>query len=87
MYNLNVPTLPYGALKGIVPARLAPVFLDEPFYRRTEDGGWLYDVDPRAFDDPEYDTTTIDRGYCTLTKLTWDWRLNAEDGELGEIGL
>ena len=39
------------------------------------------------FENPEYDLTKIGQGYCTLTKLTWDWRLNAGDGELGEIGL
>ena len=87
MYNLNVPAVPYEALKGIVPARLAPVFLDVPDYEPTGDGGWRYRGEPRPFENPEYDLTKIGQGYCTLTKLTWDWRLNAGDGELGEIGL
>lgn len=87
MYSLNVPTLPYEALKGLVPATLAPVFLDVPRYDRTEDGGWRYCGDFRTFDDPEYDIVKIGHGYCTLTKLTWNLRLNADDGELGEIGL
>ena len=87
MYNLNVPAMPYEGLKGIVPARLSPVFLDEPCYARTADGGWQYCAEPRDFDDPEYDLVKIGQGWCTLTKLTWDFRLNADDRELGEIEL
>lgn len=87
MYNLNVPALPYEALKGIVPATLAPVFLDPPSFAPTPDGGWRYSGVPGRYDDPTYDTTLAERGYCPLTKLTWDMRLNAADGELGEIGL
>ena len=87
MYNLNVPTLPYEALKGLVPATLAPVFLEAPSYAQTADGGWRFCTEPRPFDDPRYDLVKIGQGYCTLTKLTWDFRLSAEDGELGQIGL
>ncbi|MDO4866101.1 MAG: 5'/3'-nucleotidase SurE [Clostridia bacterium] len=87
MYNLNVPAMPYKKLKGIVPARLAPVFLDVPHYARTGDDGWQYSAEPRDFDDPEYDLVKIGKGWCTLTKLTWDFRLNADDRELGEIEL
>jgi len=87
MYNLNVPALPYEQLKGIVPATLAPVFLDEPDYVPDGEGGWRYRGVPRPFDDERYDLVRADQGYCTLTKLTWDFRLNAEDSELGEIGL
>lgn len=87
MYNLNVPSMPYDRLKGLVPATLAPVFLDVPDYIPTEDGGYRYRGVPRPFEDPEYDLTKINAGYCTLTKLTWDFRLNAEDGELNRIGL
>ena len=87
MYNLNVPTLPYERLRGIVPARLAPVFLVPPDYERTEDGGWRYCGEPGHFENEEYDVVRAAQGYCTLTKLTWDMRLNADDKELGEIGL
>lgn len=87
MYNLNVPARPYEELKGLVPATLAPVFLDKPTYEPDEEGRWHYRGEARPFADPDYDMTKIGEGYCTLTKLTWDFRLNAEDGELGEIGL
>ncbi len=87
MYNLNVPLLPYERLKGIVPARLAPVFLDEPDYVKTADGGWRYRGIPRPFECEEYDLTKVEQGYCTLTKLTWDFRLDADDAEFNEIGL
>ena len=87
MYNLNVPPLPYEKLRGIVPARLAPVFLDEPDYTPAEDGGWNYRGISRPFYGEEYDLMKAKQGYCTLTKLTWDFRLNENDTELGEIGL
>ena len=87
MYNLNVPALPYDRLKGIVSARLAPAFLDIPNYVPTEDGGWNYRGIGRDFEGEDYDLTKAKQGFCTLTKLTWDFRLNADDRELGSIGL
>ncbi|MBR1820295.1 MAG: 5'/3'-nucleotidase SurE [Clostridia bacterium] len=87
MYNLNVPAKPYGELRGIVPATLAPVFLDAPDYARSEDGGWRYRGVPRDFDSEDYDLVKVGQGYCTLTKLTWDMRLNADDSELNGIEL
>ena len=87
LYSLNVPALPYNALKGLVAARLAPVFLDEPNYEPAEGGGWNYRGIGRDFSGEDYDLTLAERGYCTLTKLTWDWRMNAPDDELNGIGL
>ena len=87
MYNLNVPSLPYAQLKGIVAARPAPVFLDEPSYVPAEGGGWSYRGISREFSGEDYDLFLAQRGYCTLTKLTWDWRMNAPDDELNEIDL
>lgn len=87
LYSLNVPALPYEQLRGIVPARLAPVFLDEPNYVPAADGGWSYRGIARPFAGEDYDLVRAGQGYCTLTKLTWDFRLNAEDGELAGIGL
>ncbi|MBQ8110459.1 MAG: 5'/3'-nucleotidase SurE [Clostridia bacterium] len=85
-YNLNVPVLPYEDIKGIAAARLAPVFLDEPFYVR-EDGGWRYRGRAREFDDTGTDAAFIRQGYATLTKLTWNCRLDADDAELNGIEL
>lgn len=87
LYSLNVPALPYDGIRGLVPARLAPVFLDPPDYAPAEDGSWRYRGFPRRFDDERYDTVLVDRGFATLTKLTWDWRLDADDGDINEIGL
>ena len=86
IYNLNVPALPYDEMKGIAPARLAPVFLDEPSFTRTEEG-WRYSGEPARFDDPSYDVVLCERGWCTLTRLTWDFRMNAPDDELNGIEL
>ena len=91
VYSLNVPLLPYETIRGLVPATLAPVFLETPAYREEADGeGVLYRYDrgeEPPLDDPKYDMVQIDRGYATLTKLSWDWRMDADDGELGGIGL
>lgn len=91
MYNLNVPLLPYEQLKGIRPARLAPVFLVDPSYERQEDEQgecYLYRGGAgQPAEEANYDTVLTARGYVTLTKLTWDFRLNADDSELGQIQL
>ena len=88
LYNLNVPALPYEALRGIAPATLAPTFLNDPDFVRTGDGGWRYaDVAFPPFDDPACDQLLAEQGWCTLTKLTWDFRLNGPDDELRDIGL
>jgi 5'-nucleotidase len=91
IYNLNVPPIPYGQLKGLRPATLAPVFLEDPLYEAVADGqGTRYryrDGGRPRLNDPEYDVCKTNRGYATLTKLTWDIRLNADDSELGEIEL
>lgn len=91
MYSLNVPLLPYAQIRGVVPATLAPIFLEDAVYAETEDEQglcYLYRNGPGLpLDDPGYDVVRIDEGYATMTKLTWDFRLNADDSELGGIGL
>ena len=87
MYNLNVPALPYEQIRGIAAATLAPVFLDPPNYVRAEDGGWLYRSVERTFEDENWDLVRVEQGWCALTKLTWDMRMNADDSELNEIQL
>lgn len=88
LYNLNVPALPYEQLKGIVPAKLAPIFLDIPSYVQNEDGSWRYRGVARPFDSlDDYDTVKVGQGYCALTKLTWDMRWSADDSELNTIDL
>ena len=91
IYNLNVPPIPYDQLRGIRPARLAPIFMHDANYDRIEDGQGIcyrhHNGPPESVDDPEFDTVMTDQGFVTLTKLTWDLRLNADDSELGEIAL
>jgi len=38
-------------------------------------------------DDPDYDGVKINQGYATMTKLTWDIRLNADDSEINTLTL
>lgn len=87
IYNLNVPTLPYEQIKGIAAGRLAEVFLDDPDFARDGDGGWLYCGTPRQIDLAGTDVGLTRAGYASLTKLTWDFRLNEDDGELGTVEL
>ena len=90
IYNLNVPPIPYEQMKGLQPARLAPVFLQEVKYDLLEDEqGPCYRLSggKSAFEENmEYDVCMTDRGYASITKLTWDFRLDADDSERGEIG-
>lgn len=91
IYSLNVPEGPYESLRGLVPARLAPVYLATPEYERGRDEtGECFHFRSgvgQPMDDPDYDVLRVRDGYAVLTKLTWDFRLNADDAELGEIGL
>ena len=89
-YNLNVPSLPYEAIRGLVPATLSEVFLSEADYRvdRDEQGTcYHFMFHAPSLEDPRVDLERVKAGYATLTKLTWDFRMQAEDGELTEIGL
>lgn len=86
-YSLNVPELPYEAIRGLVPAKLAKVFMGAPVYEAV-DGGYQYRFNaPVPADDPDGDAALTDRGYATITKLTWDFRMPADDSELNGIGL
>lgn len=90
IYNLNVPAIPYDAIRGLVPATLSQVFLDAPMYAQTRDAGgvsYYYQGVPSALDEAGSDFPLTERGFATITKLTWNWRLNADDAELAEIGL
>lgn len=91
IYSLNVPTLPYSQIRGLVPGLMAPVFLDEALYEEDEDDqGKCYRYKSGSFlpmDNPDYDLVRIHEGYATITKLTWDLRLNAEDADMREIGI
>lgn len=91
LYSLNVPPLPYEQIRGLRAARLSPVYLETAEYEVTADAEGLLcryrGGEGMPMDDPAYDLSMIDAGWATLTKLTWDFRLNADDGELNEIGL
>ncbi|MBR1560887.1 MAG: 5'/3'-nucleotidase SurE [Clostridia bacterium] len=86
IYNLNLPPLPYDAIKGLVAAPLDPLFVADALYR-VEDGGYHYVFAESPLDVPDSDFKRVNDGYATITKLTWDMRLNADDGELNGIGL
>lgn len=91
IYSLNVPLGRYEDIKGVVPATLCPIFHDEALYRVDRDeSGVCYYYTAGTFppmDDPDYDGVKISEGYATMTKLTWDFRLNADDSEINTIRL
>lgn len=88
IYNLNVPPTPYREIKGLVPAKLAPVFLGAPEYVSEAEDRYRYQYTHPLKDElPDGDAGLIARGFATITKLTWDIRMNADDRELAEIGL
>lgn len=91
IYSLNVPELPYEQIRDLVPGLLAPVYIDEALYEKSADEqGDCFYYKTGTFppmDNPDYDQVRIDEGYATLTKLTWDFRLNADDSDMREIGV
>lgn len=87
IYNLNVPALPYAQIRGLVPAKLAPVFLGTPVYEAEGEDLYRYKYSAPLDMPPDGDVPLSKAGYATLTKLTWDIRHPGEDGELAEIGL
>lgn len=91
IYSLNVPLGPYESIKGVVPATLCPIFLDDALYRvERDENGVCYRYVSGEFppmDDPDYDGVKINQGYATMTKLTWDIRLNANDSEINTLTL
>lgn len=92
IYNLNVPALPYEQIKGVKAADLAHTYLDSPFYIETptEDGilySYKHGVDSVTVDDPDCDVILTQNGYASLTKLTWNLRLNAPEPDASGIRL
>lgn len=87
-YSLNVPPLPYDEIAGVVPGKLASVYLGVPHYSRVEGDLYRFDYNEEVpMTDPDGDVGLIERGYATITKLTWDFRMDAPDDDMREIGL
>lgn len=88
IYNLNLPSLPYDEIRGLVAARLAPVFMGEPIYQAVGEESYSFLRNgPSPLEAEHGDAGLVARGYATITKLTWDLRMDADDSELNEIGL
>ena len=85
IYSLNVPALPYERIRGVVAAKLAPLYLDEPNYRMTDEGYRYADGLFPTMDDPEYDINRIAEGFATLTSLTWNMCLETHEPETGDL--
>ena len=88
IYNLNIPM---EEILGVKAAVLAPNYLDSPAYQQveTEDGvqyRYCHGINV-PIDNPDCDLLTIERGYATLTKLTWNLRADAPDPDPSGIRL
>lgn len=91
IYNLNVPPLKYEQLRGVVAATLAPNYLDSPNYipEETPEGTlyhYRHGVNP-PFDDPRCDLLRVKEGFATLTKATWDLRMDGDDPDISSFAL
>lgn len=92
IYNLNVPALPYEEIKGVRAAALGASYLDSPAYTEEEvDGETLYHyargVDSVVNVDPNCDILLTEAGYASLSKLTWNLQMNAEEPDTIGIDL
>lgn len=87
-YNLNIPAVPYAQIRGVVSAPLAPNYLDSAVYIPTEDGKYMYTHGVNVpYDNPACDKLRMEAGFATVTKLTWDMRLQAPEPDMSEIQL
>ena len=87
IYNLNVPERPYDEIRGLVPAKLAPVFLGTPMYERVGENLYRYRYNAPQSLPADGDVPLAEAGYATLTRLTWDFRHDADDSDLAGIGM
>lgn len=92
IYNLNVPALPYEEILGVRAASMAETYLDSPYYveNQTADGieyNYAHGDDSVVELDPESDVMLTQAGYASLTKLTWNLRLDAPDPDPSDIRL
>ncbi len=93
LYNLNVPALPYDEILGVRAATLAPTYLEmTSFYEDPQapcgDGIAYAHQHYQPPEQPEgTDVWLTHQGYASLTKLTWDFRMNAEPPEADRIRL
>lgn len=84
IYNLNVPALPYEQINGVRAAALGQTYLDSPNYVEEEINGervyrYIHGVDSVVNTDPECDLLLTEAGYASLTKLTWNLQMSADD--------
>lgn len=92
IYNLNVPERPYEEILGVRAADMAPTYLDTAVYDEVEVDGeiryaYTHGVDTAPLDDPDCDVLLTRAGYATLTKLSWNLKLNAPDPDVSDIRL
>lgn len=92
IYNLNVPAIPYEQILGVRAASMAETYLDSPNYVETQtDEGveyrYAHGDDSVTQFDPGSDVMLTRAGYASLTKLTWNLRLDAPDPDPSGIRL
>lgn len=90
VYNLNVPALAYEEIKGVKAAQLGPTYMDSPNYEKaeTQDGvayKYMHGEDSAWADAPNSDVTLTESGYASLSKLTWNLQMNADDPDVCEL--
>ncbi|MBE5807128.1 MAG: 5'/3'-nucleotidase SurE [Clostridiales bacterium] len=86
IYNLNVPCLPLGEIRGVKAADLAMSYMDDPYYREIETPeGTLYayghGVDSVPGVAPDSDVAVTEDGWAALSIISWNLqsRLAAPD--------
>lgn len=87
VYNLNVPAIAYEEIRGVRAAQLGPTYMDSPEYVQvqTREGTayqYKHGVDSMLADAPDCDVVLTENGYASLSKLTWNLQMNAEDPDV-----
>lgn len=87
VYNLNVPAVAYEQIRGVKAARLGYSYLDSPCYVEVEQDGeiayrYTHGIDSVVNTDPDCDIMLTEAGYASLSKLTWNLQMDAEESEV-----
>ena len=84
IYNLNVP---FGEVKGLLPASVSNEFICRAEYRLLEDGSYMVVDTPNELPetDPASDLLLTRSGYATVSILTWNLQAKTKMDDLSGI--
>ncbi len=91
LWNVNVPAIPIGAVKGIKVTRLGSRVYNDIIVRKTDPRGkdyfWIGGAEPGWSSEENTDFAAVSEGYVSITPLRLDFTDREGIAELEEHGL